>query len=205
LAPGQNLPEVELVEYTGASRTPVREAVRRLAAEGLINLAPRRAPSVSHISLRSARALFDFRRMLEPPAIGLVAGRIRENPKLAALFLELRDKFVAMRDQPNTEEFNRAFTDATAEFDRLLAEHTPNEYLSRSITDLRPHSARLRHIAHRDESRLQDAINEHIEMCDALIASDSKAASESMTRHLHHVDQAIFRRLLDSDAALLVS
>lgn len=205
LAPGQALSEVELVEYTGASRTPVREAIRRLANEGLIELAPRRAPIVSRISLRGARELFDFRRILEPAAITLVADRARENPRLAEPYERLREGFERLRGQDYSAEFHEEFTAMTAEFDRLLASHVPNEYLARSITDLRPHSARLRHIAHTDATRLQEAIEEHIEMCADIVAGETTRAAEAMTRHLHHVDQAIFHRLLNADAEVLVS
>lgn len=206
LAPGQTLAETELVVYTGASRTPVREAIRRLASEGLIDLEPRRAPTVSRISLRSARALFDFRRILEPAAIRLVASRAENDARLVEAVRALRDRFTQLADQEYSPEFTEQFTAATAEFDRLLAANTPNEYLSRSIADLRPHSARLRHIAHSDRSRLHESIAEHQRMCDAVIAGDATAAADAMTVHLQHVDQAIFRRLLDAvDSDLLVS
>jgi len=206
LAPGQTLAETELVTYTGASRTPVREAVRRLASEGLIDLEPRRAPTVSRISLRSARALFDFRRILEPAAIRLVAGVAQSNATLLQAITELRERFVELGGQEYSPEFADRFTVATGDFDHLLATNTPNEYLSRSISDLRPHSARLRHIAHTDRSRLHESIKEHLLMCDAVIAGDADAAADAMAKHLQHVDQAIFRRLLASvDADLLVS
>jgi DNA-binding GntR family transcriptional regulator len=204
LAPGQVLSEIELVKYTGASRTPVREAVRRLAAEGLIDLEPRRAPTVSRISLRSARALFDFRRILEPAAIRLVATRAGGEASVHTAFVDLRDRFVRMRGQEVDADYAAQFTRITAEFDRLLASYTPNEYLSRSITDLRPHSARLRHIAHSDNTRLDDSVEEHIEMCTRIVDADAEGAAEAIATHLHHVDQAIFRRLLDADSDLLL-
>ncbi|MFG6277560.1 GntR family transcriptional regulator [Microbacterium sp. 5K110] len=205
LPPGQVLSEVELVEYTGASRTPVREAIRRLANEGLIELAPRRAPIVSRISLRGARDLFDFRRLLEPAAIALVTERLRDDASLAEPYERLRERFERLKGQAYSPAFQEEFTAMTAEFDRLLASHVPNEYLARSITDLRPHSARLRHIAHADVTRLHEAIEEHIEMCADILMGEATRAAEAMTRHLHHVDQAIFHRLLHADAEVLVS
>src|SRR3954470_21466444 len=69
LAPGAPLSELSLVERTGASRTPVREALRRLAAEGLVDLAPRQGARVSRVSLQSVRDLFEFRQLLEPVAV----------------------------------------------------------------------------------------------------------------------------------------
>lgn len=204
LAPGQTLSEIELVAYTGASRTPVREAIRRLAAEGLVDLAPRRAPTVSRISLRSARALFDFRRILEPLAIRMVAQKAADNASLRESFLQVLDSFAAIRGVPYSTEFAERFRDAAAEFDRLIAANTPNEYLGRSIVDLRPHSARLRHIAHGDVSRLQESVEEHVDMCHAIVDGNGDAAAAAMTAHLNHVDQAIFQQLITGEAGELL-
>lgn len=206
LAPGQTVTEHELVAYTGASRTPVREAIRRLAAEGLIDLEPRRAPTVSRISIRSARSLFDFRRLLEPAAIRMVAVKARESASLRDVLLGLLDQFCALRGVEYSTQFSDQFLIATSKFDDLLIAHTPNEYLSRSIADLRPHSARLRHIAHSDRTRLQGAIEEHIRMCAAVVDGDADEAAQAMVEHLDLVDRAIFRNLLKGgDADVLVS
>lgn len=204
LAPGQTLSEIELVAYTGASRTPVREAIRRLAAEGLVDLAPRRAPTVSRISLRSARALFDFRRIVEPIAVRMVTQKAADNPSLRDSFLRVLDAFAAIRGVEYSPEFAEKFRDAAAEFDRLVAANTPNEYLGRSIVDLRPHSARLRFIAHGDVSRLQESVEEHMNMCHAIVNGDADAAADAMTTHLNHVDQAIFRQLMTGTAGELL-
>ncbi|WP_207500365.1 GntR family transcriptional regulator [Klenkia soli] len=204
LAPGRTLPETELVAYTGASRTPVREAVRRLAAEGLIDLEPRRAPMVSRISLRSARQLFEFRQVLEPVAISMVATREVGAGDLRQAIETLLSTFGRLKGQEYSPAFQEAFTAATGQFDALLADHAPNEYLSRSILELRPHSARLRHIAHADTSRLQESIGEHIRMCQAVLDGQAEEAAAAMVEHLQHVASSIFRRLLDSNTELLV-
>ncbi|MDQ1218012.1 GntR family transcriptional regulator [Microbacterium arborescens] len=206
LAPGQSLSEVELVTYTGASRTPVREAIRRLASEGLIDLQPRRAPTVSRISLRGARALFDFRRLIEPEAVRVVAQKAAGNSTLREDLGRLLAAFTSIVGADYSPDFAALFRDATAEFDALVARHTPNEYLARAITDLRPHSARLRYIAHSDRSRLQESVHEHILMINAIADGDPDAAAVAMTDHLHHVDQAIFRQLLSGEVSeILVS
>jgi len=204
LAPGRTLPEIELVAYTGASRTPVREAVRRLAGEGLIELEPRRAPTVSRISLRSARALFEFRGILEPAAIRMVAARAAAAGPLRDALQALEGRFRALQDRECSPSFQEEFGEVTSQFDALLAAHAPNEYLSRAILELRPHSTRLRLIAHSDRARLHESIAEHLVMCEAVLAGDPERASTAMAHHLTHVSESILRRLLDSDAELLV-
>lgn len=198
LAPGQSLPEVEIVEYTGASRTPVREALRRLALEGLVDILPRRAPTVSQISLQSARALFDFRRLLEAEAIERTTTQATEAPAIREVFVSLRERFMALQKQELDEAFADAFQRATDDFDSTVAAAANNDYLSRAVTDLRPHSTRLRQIAHGDRSRLQESVSEHIEMCEAVIAGEPGSASAALRAHLDHVEQAIFRQLLNA-------
>ena len=97
LAPGTPLSELSLVEQTGASRTPVREALRRLAAEGLVDLTPRLGARVSRVSLQSVRDLFDFRSMLEPAAIRQATEAAAADPDLRRSFAELRNEFLRIQ------------------------------------------------------------------------------------------------------------
>ncbi|HMH57692.1 MAG TPA: GntR family transcriptional regulator, partial [Galbitalea sp.] len=181
---GQSLPEALLAEHTGASRTPVREAIRRLAADGLIDLEPRKAPSVARVSLRSARALFDFRRMLEPTAIGLVARLARDNDSVRQTFAELRDRCdqFLTRDH-RADQIAEEFGTLTTEFDIELAKCTPNQYLARAIAELRPQTSRLRAIAHEDRSRFTESVQEHAEMCSAVVSADADRAAAACVMH----------------------
>ncbi|QDG65430.1 MULTISPECIES: GntR family transcriptional regulator [unclassified Pseudarthrobacter] len=194
--PGQALTEFMLVDHTGASRTPVREALRRLAAEGLVNIAPRVGATVARISLRSVRELFDYRRVLEPAAIRMVVEEASANPEIAQTFGGIEARFAALANEPQANDFIDEYRVLAEEFDAVLNDCTPNEHLSRAIRELRPHTARLRRIAHADRDRLMDAIEEHRGMCRAIIDGDAAAAAEALRLHLVHVDEAIFRALL---------
>lgn len=206
LAPGETLPESELVARTGASRTPVREAVRRLAAEGLIILEPRRAPMVSRISIAGARALFEFRRLVEPPAAAAVARVIANgSDKRGAEFRSLCERFERLAERGTAADFEDEFVELTSLFDTLLIAHTPNEHLARSIAELRPHTRRLRSIAHGDLARLPEAIREHVEMSDALASGDDQRASVAVMQHLFHVERSIFKRMWEAEAGALGS
>lgn len=199
--PGEQLPEVALVERTGASRTPVREALRRLAAEQLVDIAPRKAPTVSRLSLPRARALFDHRRLLEAAAMRQVARRSLEDSSVAARFGDLAERFEAILGAQYSSEFARTFTALATEFDDAVIATTPNEYLSRAIHELRPHTARLRLLAHADIGRLGESVREHLEMCAAIVAGDGDHAAVACTQHLFHVEQGIFSTLLSSSRA----
>jgi hypothetical protein len=100
LAPGTPLSELWLVERTGASRTPVREALRRLAAEGLVDLVPRQGARVSRVSLRSVRDLFDFRSLLEPAAMRQATEAAAADPTLHRAFAALRTEFLRIQRRP---------------------------------------------------------------------------------------------------------
>jgi DNA-binding GntR family transcriptional regulator len=91
-----------------------------------------------------------------------------------------------------------------SQFDALLAASAPNEYLSRAIVELRPHSTGLRLIAHSDRARLHESIAEHLEMCEAVLDGDPERASTAMAQHLALVSESILRSLLTSVAGLLV-
>ncbi|MFJ4169645.1 GntR family transcriptional regulator [Paenarthrobacter sp. NPDC089714] len=194
--PGQALTEFMLVEHTGASRTPVREALRRLAAEGLVNIAPRVGATVARISLRSVRDLFDYRRVLEPAAIRMVVEESTEDPSVASRFAEIEGRFAELAGQPQSAGFIADYRALAEEFDTALIEATPNAHLSRAIRELRPHTARLRRIAHANRGRLLDAIEEHRVMCRAILDGVADAAAEALRLHLVHVDEAIFQALL---------
>jgi DNA-binding GntR family transcriptional regulator len=194
--PGQALTEFMLVEHTGASRTPVREALRRLAAEGLVNIAPRVGATVARISLRSVRELFDYRRVLEPAAIRMVVEEAAVEPAIAGRFADIDARFAALAESPRAEGFIDEYRRLAEEFDTALIECTPNAHLSRAVRELRPHTARLRRIAHAKRDRLMEAIGEHRQMCKAIADGRADAAAEALRLHLVHVDEAIFQALL---------
>ena len=195
-APGQTLGEVMLVERTGASRTPVREALRRLAAEGLVDFTPRVGATVARISLQSARELFDFRMVLEPAAMRLVAERISRNPDLRETFVAFDGRLAQLRSESPSTDRTRRFYELAEEFDRAIAAATPNSYLTRSILELRPHTARLRKLAHAAPERLEVSLVEHQLMCHALMDGDPDAAAATCKHHLQQTIETIFDALL---------
>lgn len=196
--PGQALTEIMLVAHTGASRTPVREALRRLAADGLVNIAPRVGATVARISLRSVRELFDYRRILEPAAIRMVVEEAAVNPEITAKFQSIANRFTELDGQAYSDDFAAAYRALADEFDMTLIDCTPNYHLARSIRELRPHTGRLRRIAQTDRERLGFAVKEHLTMCEAVVSGEADVAAEALRLHLVHVDEAIFKTLMAS-------
>ena len=201
LAPGTPLSELSLVERTGASRTPVREALRRLAAEGLVDLTPRQGARVSRVSLQNVRDLFDFRSMLEPEAIRQATRAAAADPELRRAFAELRTEFVRIQRRVPSQARSRAFYELADRFDWAIIGATRNEHLRRTIAELRPHTARLRNLSHVDPRRVEVSVEEHLGMCDALLAGDADAAAAAIAEHLVQSLQTIFRNLAAAPGA----
>jgi len=195
LAPGTPLSELWLVERTGASRTPVREALRRLAAEGLVDLVPRQGARVSTVSLQSVRDLFDFRSLLEPAAIRQATEAAAADPGLRRAFAALRTEFTRLQRRAPSQARSRAFYDAADRFDWAIIGATRSEHLRRTIAELRPHTARLRNLSHIDPQRVEVSVVEHLRMCDALLAGDADGAATAIAEHLRLSLETIFRNL----------
>jgi DNA-binding GntR family transcriptional regulator len=195
LAPGTPLSELSLVERTGASRTPVREALRRLAAEGLVDLVPRQGARVSRVSLQSVRDLFDFRSLLEPAAMRQATETAAADPEVRRAFAALRTEFSRIQRRAPSQARSRAFYEVADRFDWAIVRATRNEHLRRTIAELRPHTARLRNLSHVDPQRVEVSVAEHLRMCDALLAGDADAAAAAIAEHLAQSLRTIFRNL----------
>jgi DNA-binding GntR family transcriptional regulator len=201
LAPGTPLSELSLVERTGASRTPVREALRRLAAEGLVDLTPRQGARVSRVSLQSVRDLFDFRSMLEPEAIRQATEAAAVDPAVRRTFADMRAEFVRLQRRVPSQDRSRAFYELADRFDWAIVGATRNEHLRRTIAELRPHTARLRNLSHVDPQRVDVSAAEHLTICDALLAGDADGAAAAIAAHLADSLRTIFRNLTQGPGA----
>ena len=195
LAPGTPLSELSLVERTGASRTPVREALRRLAAEGLVDLTPRLGARVSRVSAQSVRDLFEFRQLLEPVAIRQATETAAVDPEVRRTFTAMRTEFTRTQRRVPSQARSRAFYELADRFDWAIIDATRNEHLRRTIAELRPHTARLRNLSHLDPQRTDVSVTEHLAICDALLAGDADAAASLIAGHLAESVRTIFRNL----------
>src|SRR4051812_15647926 len=196
LAPGAPLLELSLVERTGASRTPVREALRRLAAEGLVDIVPHQGARVSRVSPQSVRDLFAFRALLEPEAMRQAADAVDGDAVLRRELTRLRGEFAKIRERIPSTARSRRFYELADRLDWTVIEATRNEHLRRTIAELRPHTARLRNLSHADPERIEVSVGEHLRMCDALLAGDGDAAADACREHLGQSVQTIFRTAL---------
>lgn len=194
LAPGTRLSEVALAERLEASRTPVREAIRRLAREGLVAFTPGEVAEVAPISLRGVQELFEFRIILETAAIRMVTLDGLKKPERQAAFREIDDELAELADLADStprEQPAEQFYALTERFDQAIIAACHNEPLAGTIADRRGQTARLRGIAHGDPQRLAGSLAEHRRMCAAILGGDPETAARELSQHLAETQRAI--------------
>ncbi|MFE7276336.1 GntR family transcriptional regulator [Streptomyces sp. NPDC057623] len=208
LRPGARLGEVQLGEEMGASRTPVREAIRRLAREGLVDFVPGEVARVAPISLGGVRALFDFRMLLEPRAAASVAVAGTTDERVAAPFHELLERLEDFEESFRALDAARQarsyteFYDISESFDQAVIAACRNPYLARTIRDLRSETVRLRHLSHSGPRRMLTSLDEHRAMLKAISQADAQAAEAACRHHLAQTLQALIDSLTSQDPAL---
>jgi DNA-binding GntR family transcriptional regulator len=187
LLPGQVLGEVEQSERFGISRTPIREALSRLTADGLAEAHRGRGVVVSQVSLEDVRALFELREALDCRAARLAARR-RDPVAFQGLAAEL-EAVVAQLHGPGTDRAE--YYDLVERMDRAIDEATANPYLTAAQRSLRLHLARVRRLSRTNPDRLARAAAEHAQIASA-VADGSEELAEAATRvHLANSLQAV--------------
>lgn len=180
LAPGTVLAEVEQSERLGVSRTPLREALGRLTAEGLTT-AGGRGVVVTDISLDDIDELFELRETLEGRAAALAASRGD-----AAMFDQLRRELqqapeLISGETPALHDYYELVGRLDAAIDAAIS----NSYLAQAMRSLRVHLVRIRRLAADDADRLTSAAAEHAAIAEAIAAGNPKLAEAATVIHLH--------------------
>jgi DNA-binding GntR family transcriptional regulator len=177
LTPGSRLGQAALAEQLGTSRTPVREALRRLAGEGLVEFHPNRGFWTSDLGVEAVLRRLEVRLILEPGIAGLAAGRRGEGDLKA-----LREAIERERAAADAADAH----DASRDFHLALARATRNAEVERSLESLWIVEVGRRLMALRaavHDWRTGD-IDEHREILDAVERKQADTAAELMTRHI---------------------
>lgn len=185
LAPGARLNERELSEQLGVSRTPLREAFRILAGDGLLTQLPNRGAQVVALSAEDVRHAFDVMGSLEGLAGELAVTRVTDADleTLRALQAEMETAH-AQRDLPAYYRINRAI------HDRLNA-IAGNPILTHTYRTLNTRLHALRFRSNLNTAKWNQAVAEHREMIAALAARDGAALRDILIRHLRAKQQAV--------------
>jgi len=179
LPPGAVLGEVEQAARLGVSRTPLREALGRLAADGLVAQQSPRVTVVTAIDADDIREIFEVRRALEESAARLAAERGD-----AAAFRDLARGFADV-DLVGAAGLD-AYYDLIGRFDRQLDESVANDYLTAALRTVRTHLVRVRRLARDNPDRLAASVAEHRLIASAIAARDADLAAHATHVHLHN-------------------
>jgi DNA-binding GntR family transcriptional regulator len=184
LAPGARINEVALGQSLGVSRTPLREAIKTLASEGLVEAVPARGAVVRSFTLADVADHLEVLKSLEQTAALLVCAKASDAglAQLAALHAAMMQHY-ADRDRLGYFKLNQGIHSA-------IAALSGNKVLAQLHGGLQARIRRIRFVGHEGEARWAAAVAEHVEMDEALARRDGAALSAVMGRHL---DAALLR------------
>lgn len=185
VAEGQFLDEVTLAREVGTSRTPVREALHRLQAEGYVDLVPRRGAQVRVMTSRELREIYQARFVIESDAITKICRKRKGAPPGMAKLLD------DMEEAGRQEEW-RSFAQMDQVLHLSLVQHQGNSVLAEMYESLGPRHTRLavRTLVEATE-RLEVIEKEHREIFSALESHDAERAVEVLGRHLREIPEIV--------------
>jgi DNA-binding GntR family transcriptional regulator len=188
LAPGAVIDEPELMERLGIGRTPVREGLRRLAHERLVEVYPRRGMFVTGVDVRELARLSEVRVVLEPEAARLAAERATDVDRAA--IVELLDELASGgRD-------DRELMDLDERIHGAVYRAAHNDLLEATLGQYYVLALRIWSMALDRQEELEEAVDAHRTLLEAIRDGDGERAAETMRAHVQNFEQAMRRVLL---------
>ncbi len=182
IKPGDRLHEGELATELGLSRTPVREAIRRLESDGLVVHEPHRGVTVNRLDNQAVSELYTIREVLEATAAALAAQHASEMEIAALSDLLARQK----PDDANPAEASRL----NRIFHRAICDGAHNRYLNRTLDGLAQSMALLGRTTLSLPGRQAEAIGEHTAILDAIARRDPAGAEAAARKHIRSAHKA---------------
>ena len=182
LEPGSWIDELKIAEAYGISRTPLREALKVLAAEGLVTMKVRRGAYVTEVSERDLTDVYHLLSLLEADAAGVVAATATESQigELQTLHFELE-----AAAQPGQQDRERFF-EINERFHVRLLEIANNRWRDQMVADLRKVMKLNRHNSLLKSGRIDESLNEHRAMMAAISTRDTPLAMQRMQEHFRN-------------------
>ena len=185
LGPGERLMEIQMAEEMGVSRTPVREAIRKLELEGLVVMIPRKGAYVAGLSLKDIADVFEIRGALEGLAAELAAERITEEE-----LEELERHLIKYSEETETGNLSKV-VETDTDFHSLIYKASRNNRLSQIINNLREQIQRFRTTSLSYPGRMKIALEEHRKIVEAISMRDGELARKIAQEHIENAENSM--------------
>ena len=189
LPPGAIVSEADLMTRLAMGRTPVREALRALARERLIDVYPRRGMFVAGVDARDLASLSEARAVLEPAAARLAARRLTESDKATL------DELLAELDALGATPDERDLITLDRRLHRFVYATARNPFLENTLDEQYTHALRIWFMALDRLPHLDDAVKEHRDILEAIRRGDADQAAITMAAHIDGFETSIRKAL----------
>ena len=189
LKPGERLMEIHLANRLGVSRTPIREAIRKLELEGLVIMIPRRGAEVAQITEKSMNDVLEVRRAVDALCVELACDRI-SNGELEELkaACENFEKAVVGKDIKQIAQADVALHD-------IIVRATGNQRLIQLVNNLSEQMYRYRFEYIKDSTQHSRLVQEHKEICSGIVNGDKEKALEAIEAHIDNQEIAVLNQI----------
>ena len=185
LVPGERIAEAELCEQLGVSRTPLREALKVLASEGLIDLLPNRGTRVSTITEKEIGELFEVLGGIERMAGELAAACATDEN------IEKLRKFQERMELYHRNDQRHEYFELNQQVHGLIVEMSGNSVLVATHANIMMKVQRARYLAIMSKGRWDEAVREHAEICEAIAAHDPPRAGALIMTHVRETGEIV--------------
>ena len=185
LKPGERLMEIQLANKLGVSRTPVREAIRKLELEGLVLMIPRKGAEVADISEKSLKDVLEVREALEELAARLACDKITKEG-INRLKEAAQDFRSALKSNDITQ-----MAEADVRFHDVICNATENQKLGQLLNNLREQMYRYRIEYLKDQQVYEKLLSEHEEIIRHIEKGEKDEAARVVSRHIENQAQAV--------------
>ncbi len=193
LKPGERLMEIQLANKLGVSRTPIREAIRKLELEGLVLMIPRKGAEVAEITEKNLRDVLEVREALEVLAVQLACDKMTEEQ-----VTRLRGAAADFEKTIKSKDIT-LIAEADVKFHDIVYEATDNNRLIQLLNNLREQMYRYRLEYLKRESVRATVALEHEELIEAIIQRDRDAASTNICKHIDNQVVEVARTLVEKE------
>ena len=187
--PGEPLAEEQIANKLGVSRTPVREALKELRKEGLVKIIHRKGAFVAEILSKDVEEIFLLREILECAAVKIAIPRLKEED-----LIEMESLFNSISKDIEMKNYKDIF-DTDIKLHSLIVDTAGNRRLSKFLNILNGQVHRMRVLSATAPGRLNESLQEHKDILEALKKRDINLAEQRLKQHIRNIKNNILEML----------